>query len=149
MKQRWKRDLIKAGKLGLDTMVFIYEFGRHKKYFPVVHEIFKQLDRGALSAVTSLISYLEVISLKELESRQELVDGYREVFLRMPNLSTITPDIGIVEQAARLRRVYGLGTPDAVQMATAIAHQANVFVTNDQRLNRVKEIRVLLIKEMV
>jgi predicted nucleic acid-binding protein len=58
----------------------------------------------------------------------------------------ITSDIA--EQAASLRARYGLRTPDALQIATALAADCGAFVTNDARLQRVTELRVLVLDEL-
>lgn len=42
-----------------------------------------------------------------------------------------------------LRVNYNLKTPDAIQLATAMENNTDVFLTNDERLKRVKEIEVL------
>lgn len=47
----------------------------------------------------------------------------------------------ISTEAARLRReTTSLRTPDAIQLATALVHNATHFVTNDDRLKGVKRL---------
>lgn len=58
----------------------------------------------------------------------------------------IDPKIG--QQAASLRVRYGLKLPDALQIATAIASNCQAFLTNDAQLQRVTELRVLLVSEL-
>ena len=52
-------------------------------------------------------------------------------------------DAELAEDAARLRSRYRLRLPDAIQVATAIRGRADVFVTHDRRLRRVKELNVV------
>jgi predicted nucleic acid-binding protein len=52
----------------------------------------------------------------------------------------------VARHAARLRAAYGLRTPDAIHLATAVAAEAAEFVTTDRRLARVKEIEVRVLK---
>jgi predicted nucleic acid-binding protein len=49
-------------------------------------------------------------------------------------------DNPVAERAAFLRGKYGIKTPDALVIASAILAQADVFVTNDLRLEQVEEI---------
>ncbi len=40
-----------------------------------------------------------------------------------------------------------LRTPDALQLATAIHHNCNKFLTNDKKLKQISEIKVILITD--
>jgi predicted nucleic acid-binding protein len=57
-------------------------------------------------------------------------------------------DIEVAELAADLRARYNLRTPNALQVAAAIVRRCEVFLTNDARLKRVAEIRVLTLEEL-
>ncbi len=48
------------------------------------------------------------------------------------------------EFSSDLRARYGLRSPDAIQVATAVHQRADSFVTNDAGLRRIKEIQVML-----
>ncbi len=49
-----------------------------------------------------------------------------------------------------MRAKYGwLRTPDALQIATAINHQAQVIVTNDDRWQQLVEIEVAILSKFV
>ena len=41
----------------------------------------------------------------------------------------------------------GFRPPDALQIGTAIVSSAGCFVTNDEKLKKVKEIEVILLKD--
>jgi predicted nucleic acid-binding protein len=145
----WKKRLGKINRVGLDTMVFIYEFAKHKKYFPLAHEVFLGLEKGRLKAVTSLVSFIEVCSLPALEGNEELLKVYKEVFLKTPNLEMVNPDWEIADKTAELRRVYKLRTPDAMQVATAMSRGAKVVISNDQKLKKVKGVEVWVLGDFV
>jgi len=49
--------------------------------------------------------------------------------------------------AARLRGSYGIRTPDALHLATAVVTGADAFVTADARLFRVTEVDVVPLRE--
>ncbi|WP_404987325.1 type II toxin-antitoxin system VapC family toxin [Candidatus Hadarchaeum sp.] len=57
-------------------------------------------------------------------------------------------DAAIAERAADLRARYGLRTPDALQVATALHAGATAFLTNDARLKAVRELEVVLLDEL-
>lgn len=59
----------------------------------------------------------------------------------------------IAEKAADLRAKYGdsgLKIPDAIQLATAICYDAQLFLTNDKRLKKLqqKEIKIITVEEL-
>ena len=49
----------------------------------------------------------------------------------------------IAENAARLRASLGLKLPDAVQVASALAINADALVTHDRDFARVRALRIL------
>jgi len=68
--------------------------------------------------------------------------------LESERFSVLPITVEIAELAADLRARYNLRTPDALQVATALAHRCEAFLTNDARLKRVAEIRVLTLEEL-
>jgi len=48
-----------------------------------------------------------------------------------------------------LRAKYVIKTPDAIQIATTICGGSKSFITNDESLKKVEEIRVLLLDDLV
>jgi predicted nucleic acid-binding protein len=135
--------------VALDTAVFIYHFEKNENYLEVTEEIFYRLDRDKnFTAVTSVITVLEVCVKPIKESRQDLVTEYTQKLLYDDKLATWVVDGNIAQKAAEIRAKYGIRTPDAIQVATAITAGADVFITNDTDLKRVEEIAVLVLKEL-
>ena len=82
------------------------------------------------------------------EGRKDLAEKYREVLTNSTNVRLYDVDQSICETAARLRAKYiWLRTPDALHLATAIKHDAQIVVTNDDRWRLVSEIVVLVLKD--
>ena len=52
------------------------------------------------------------------------------------------------QNAARFRGTYGLRLPDAIQIAFAINAGCDAIVCNDRGMQRITEIRVLLLDEL-
>jgi predicted nucleic acid-binding protein len=52
-------------------------------------------------------------------------------------------DADLAVDAARMRAVYRLRLPDAIQVATAIRAGAAALVTHDRALKKVRGLRVL------
>jgi predicted nucleic acid-binding protein len=104
---------------------------------------------GQFTGMTSVLTLLE-IAVKPLRlGRPEVADVYEALLGDIPNLAILNLDLRAARIGAELRASYGLRTPDAMQIGACLAHGAEVFVTNDQRLRRVKEINVVLLDDFV
>jgi predicted nucleic acid-binding protein len=95
--------------------------------------------------ITSRLSRLECRVKPLREANAELLAKYDEFFTRkLVSVAEITAPV--IERATDLRVRYGLRTPDAVHLATAIEEHAAVFLTGDTALARCTEVRVEVLR---
>ena len=127
-------------KIALDTNIFIYVFEQHPEFGEKAKWLLEQIEEGAYSAVASTISLTEILVKPIRDGNLALEKQYKLLFAHFPNLSVVPVDHTVAERAAFLRGKYGMKTPDALAIASAIIAQADVFVTNDLRLEQVEEI---------
>lgn len=80
------------------------------------------------------------------EKRLDLVEQYREILTN--ELDMVLLDESVSLKAAELRAKYGIRTPDAIQLASVMSKKGEVFITNDERLDVVKEIKVLTLNDL-
>ena len=126
-------------KVFLDSMIFIYLFEEDSRYSKKVKRLFENIEDGKISAVTSIITPLEVLSTAKLEKDLDKLLAFSRFFQKTPNLTVIDVNWEIMEKAAYLRRRNAhLRTPDALQIATAIITGSKVFITNDEKLIKIK-----------
>ena len=137
-----------VSRIGLDTAPIIYFIEAHPKYDSLVTAVFGSIADGNLIGTTSAISLTEVLVHPMRLGRTALCQQYADLLLNSPNvqLLSVTPDIAL--RAAELRSVYRLRTPDALQVATALAGNCGAFLTNDADLKRVRDPRVLVLDEL-
>lgn len=131
-----------AKKIGIDTSVFIYLLQRHKQYVDAAREIMHTVQSGEYLGVFSCIGIIEILTGPKKQGKYELAAQYREMITHFPNLTIHGVTESIVEGASDLRARYGIATPDAIHLATAIDFGAEIFFTNDRSLMKVKEITV-------
>ncbi len=81
---------------------------------------------------------MEVLVQPIRQSKTELVQQYREILSSGPGLRIVSVTAAVAEEAASLRATYGLRTPDAIQVATAVHFGAVAFVTNDLTFSRLR-----------
>ena len=141
-------DLSKYSLVALDTSIFIYHFEKNKTYFNLTKEIFSRLDDDLeFAAVTSILTLLEIAVKPIKEGRNDLLNEYSTKLLYDEKVTTLMFDNDIALKAAQLRAEYGIKTPDAIQIATAIIANADAFITNDKSLEKVEECTVLILDE--
>lgn len=130
---------------GIDTMPFIYLLEKHKTYFGVVEKIFRLIEQEKIKAVTSVITPIEILSTPLLEKFPQKQKLYLSFFSKLKNLKVIDLTFNLIEHVSKVRRKYLLRTPDSIQIATSLSQQAKLFITNDKRLKKIKELKILLL----
>lgn len=135
--------------VAIDSMCFIYHFEANPKYGPLVQRIFSLVAAGKMSAFTSVVSVAETLSVSLLPSKPEARVYYKERFLEMKNLKLIDVDLDIAEQAAAIRSNYKLKLGDAIQLATAFNNNAQLFITNDKQFKQIKEIKIMILSDLL
>lgn len=139
--------LREAGTVGLDTAVFIYAFERHPRFGPCAQAVFQALEDGVCRGIASVLALGEVLTGAKRGGDEALLLHYRAVFERFPGLLTVDIDREVMEWMSTLRARYDIPTPDAIHLGTALTHGARAFVTNDARLQKVEEIKVLVLSD--
>lgn len=151
---KMKVDLRNYNCISLDSAPFIYFIEEDPKYISVVEQIFSEISYGNIAGVSSYLSLLEVLIKPIKEGARDIATQYRDLMLNNAFLKLLPLDDKVAETAAELRAKYDgngfkLKTPDAIQIATAILSEADIFLTNDSRLKNVKEINVVVLSELI
>lgn len=137
--------LARSERLALDTVVFIYAFERHPDYGAPARAVFDALETGVCRGCASSLALGEVLVGVHKAGDAELALCYRNVLMRFPGLTLVDAGVEVMERMADLRVRYGLPTPDAIHLGTALTWGAKAFVTNDSRLRQVQEIEIVLL----
>lgn len=132
-------------RIGLDTNVLIYYIEEHPVLMEKVELFINKIEDGKAIGITSYVTLLELLVKPIREGRFDLVDHYKTIL--SGNLEMVPLDEIVSIKAAELRAKYGLRTPDAIQLASVIYKNGDVFITNDRGLKRIKEIKVLALED--
>jgi predicted nucleic acid-binding protein len=81
---------------------------------------------------------VEVLVQPIRDGNDALAREYREILRSSSALKVAPVSAEIAGEAARLRAIFGLRTPDAVQLATAVISQAAAFLTNDADFSKLR-----------
>jgi len=132
----------------LDTAPFIYLIEGHGDFCAPVRELVAECVRVRAQMVTSLITYIEVLTHPERLGRTDLAARYRMFLTNSENLSIHPFNLHVADECVRIRAKYGFKTPDSIQLAVARACSANLVVSNDADWKRCKDLNVVLISEL-
>lgn len=135
------------GPVALDTSIFVYFLEEHPVYLPLVDPLFEAIDAGQLEAVTSSLTLLEVLVIPFRFANATLIEQYETLLTRSEGLRLIDLDRDFLRSVAQIRAVTRAKTPDAIQLAAAVAAGCRVFLTNDHRIPALPGLRRLLLED--
>ncbi len=135
------------GPVALDTSIFVYFMEEHPLYLPLVDPLFEAMDAGQLEAVTSSLTLLEVLVIPFRFANATLIEQYETLLTRSEGLRLIDLDRDLLRSVAQIRAVTRAKTPDAIQLAAAVAAGCRVFLTNDSRIPALPGLRRLLLED--
>ena len=137
-----------VARMFLDTAPIVYDVEKNPRDLAKVQGIFRQIDVGTLTAVTSPVTLAEClvspIRLGLTTLRQDFIDlihgGSNTVFVPF--------GADTARLAAELRVRYNLSLPDAFQVAAAREGGCNAFLTNAMMRKRVTALNLIVLEEV-
>lgn len=135
-------------KVFIDTAPLIYFIEGHTKFQNELIEIFKAGDEEMLSIQTSILTLLEVLVQPIRLKRFELANQYEKILTKSKHIELIDTDIKVVKNAASIRAQFNFKTPDSIQLATAVENSADIFLTNDSKLQKFNHIEVITLEKI-
>jgi predicted nucleic acid-binding protein len=140
-------DIPEGALVALDSMIWIYEVESDPVFGPVVRPFFRdRLGGGRNRAGSSILALGELLVRPLTQGRADLVQKFRAAMTPSPDFFAWDATREVVERAAELRAKYRLKMMDALHVASAVVNRADLFLSNDDALVRVTEIKVLILK---
>jgi len=124
----------------LDSAPIIYFLEDHPKFGPRFQLLFEEHAKGRVRFAVTTITIAEVLAGPLGAGDESLVRRYRNVF---ESWQVVPLDAEIAESAARIRTAFRLKVADAVQVASALAVNADALVTHDRDFSNVQSLRVI------
>ena len=134
--------------LAIDSAPLIYLVEKHPSYIDLMVFILRYVSNGPISAIGSTLILTEVLSQPLRMGKMDLVNDYENIIGNSVGFTLIPVNEQIARHAAELRAKYGLKTPDALHVATALENYCQAILTNDLGLKRVTELQVLVLDEL-
>lgn len=133
-------DLPEGALLLIDSAPIIYYLEDHPKFAARFEPVFELHGSGAFRFAVSTVTIAEVLT-GPLAAGEEAVAGrYRAI---LESWKVVALDVDIAEHAARLRSRFRLRLPDAVQVASALAVNADALLTHDRDFSSVTGLRII------
>ena len=134
-------DLPPGALVLVDSAPIIYILEANARHAARFAPLFQRHADGDLALAVSTVTVAEVLTGPLKAGEEALAKRYRAA-LESWQVVDLTTDVA--ESAARLRAQYGLKLPDAVQLASALAINADAMVTHDRDFSRVRGVRILV-----
>ncbi|CEP67426.1 PIN domain [Moorella glycerini] len=135
--------------IALDTNCFIYMLQADPWALELKKELFNPLEKGEFQAVTSTLTLLELLVKPKSLGLEEVCEQYITTLKSYPNLQLIDFNLEMAVLGAEIRAKYRVRTPDAIQLASALASDATLFFTNDLSLPQaVGNMRTVFLKDV-
>ena len=135
-------------RLFLDTAPIIYYVEKNPSYIARVKIIFDHVDSGSLIALTSPVTLAECLVTPYRTGSAQLQQDFFDLIVYGRHTVFAVSDQESARRAAELRAHYNLTLTDALQIAAALAAGCEAFLTNDNGLKRVTELRVLVVDDL-
>lgn len=99
----------------------------------------------------SVLSIMEILVKPKKDRNLFLEKRYKLLLFNFPNMEVYDINPNVADLGAALRAKYGVKTPDALILATALLSNSKYFVSNDTALASVcvnENITPLLLKDL-
>ncbi len=134
-------DALSAGALILvDSAPIIYTLESHSTLAGRFARLFERHANAEIELAVTTVTLAEVLCGPLKAGEEALARRYRAT---LESWQVVVFDADIAESAARMRGMYGLKLPDAIQLASALAINADALVTHDRDFSRVRGLRIL------
>ena len=122
----------------LDTVVLIYFLEHEGLHQQQAAQVLNQIEQGANKGVVSSLILTELLVPLYRAGDAAQARKLANLLRNFHNLEMVSVNDNIAMEAARLRAVHGLRTPDAIHAATALVYEADGIVSNDRQSSRVE-----------
>jgi predicted nucleic acid-binding protein len=135
-------------RLYIETAPFIYYVEENPTYIARMDAIIEAVYDSEMTAYSSVITLVEVLSYPLKTGDKGLEQEYRDILVNSGNYQLVPINVQVAESAADLRARYNLRTPDALHVASAIHRRCDAFLTNDTGIKRVTELNILVLDDL-
>ena len=132
----------------VDTAPFIYLIEKHPEFVDSIKRYFTELYTEEAELLTSVITLSEFGVGPNKKGKPELVQQFEE-FIEKIGIKMVNVNRDHAKLSSKLRSKYQfLKGMDSLQIAMAQLENCDHFLTNDIKLSKIREIKVVLVKDL-
>lgn len=137
------RETLRGRRVYFDTMIFIYLVEGFAELKAGLEDIRTCLLHGEAEIVTSHLSLCEALVHPFRLNDAGRAATYREFIEHSGAFILLPATLDVWVRASLYSAQFGLKTPDALHVASALDAGCEVFLTNDRRIIAPKELQVV------
>lgn len=135
-------------RLSVDTNFFILLIEGNQKESALAKKLFERIFKEEdLKLSSSSLSITECLVAPIRDKANNIVKAFELLFAQRDVLEFFDFNTETARIAAGVRAKYNISTPDAIHIACAINSRSGAFVSEDKKLRKVKEIKVLSLRQ--
>jgi predicted nucleic acid-binding protein len=137
-----------SSKVYLDTSPIIFSVEKHVDYWQMMIPLWQLLKANEIEVFTSELTLLETLVQPIKLNNQTLITAY-QTLLTQSDIQLLPISIGVLQNSANLRAKQNFKTPDAIHASTAILENCDYLITNDYGFNRLSNINVIVLVDLI
>lgn len=141
-------EAVGGGDVAIDSGPLIYWFENDEPWASILDPLYAAAERGRALTASELV-FVEVLTGPLKAGDRSLAARLERALAHGPWLDLVPISRAVLVRAAEIRAQYGVKTPDALHLATALLRGCGVFVTNDRRIPDVEGIQIVRLKDLV
>ncbi len=146
---KFRQLISKYKRIGLDSAGFIYFLEDNHRFGVLSEVVFELAEKNKLVIISSILVLVEVLTGYRKANDDASEREFKQMMREFPNIETYDLNYNLIDRIIDLRTKYNIKTPDAIHIATAIENKADAFITNDKGLRKIKEIKVVYLKDYI
>jgi predicted nucleic acid-binding protein len=131
-----------AGVVYVDAGVVALHLTGDSRYLPLTRAVLGGLRDGDFTGLTSVISLYQLLVEPYRSGQESLAEQVEILMAALPGLEMVPVSGTIARQAAQVQAQIGGTVTRAIQIATALSGESEIYVTQRSALRRIAGLRV-------
>jgi len=137
-----RKALDDAGVVYIDAVVLALHLAAEPRYVPLTREVLGGIRDGKFEARTSAISLYQLLAEPYRSGHDSTAERVEMLLSALPGLEIVALSATISGQAAQVKAQVGGSLTRAIHIATGLAGDAELFVTQRSALRRIAGLRI-------
>jgi predicted nucleic acid-binding protein len=134
--------LADAGVVYVDAGVLALHLAADPRYLPLTRVVLGGMRDGEFTGFTSAITIYQLLVQPYRSGHEGTAERAEMLVAALPGLEIVPISATIARQAAQVKAQIGGGLPRAIQIATALAGDSEIYVTQRSTLRRIAGLGV-------